>query len=130
MPTQDKKILAVMTDLFFSAKIIDIARKFAMPVKFVKDKESLLEELKTKPSVVIFDLNYEAIDPVSMIREIKTNPETKRISTIAFVAHVQNELKMSAQESGCDMVMARSVFAQNLPTILKRHATIETASRN
>jgi hypothetical protein len=36
---------------------------------------------------------------------------------------VQTELKLEAQESGCDMVVARSVFAQNLPVILKRHAT-------
>lgn len=119
-----------MTDLFFSVKINDTAKKFGMTVKFVKDKETIEEELKAKPSVVIFDLNYEAVDPVSLIRQIKSNPETKRISTIGFVSHVQTDLKMAAQESGCDMVVARSVFAQNLPTILKRHATIETAPRN
>lgn len=130
MPHSEKKVLAVMTDLFFSVKINDTAKKFGMTVKFVKDKETIEEELKAKPSVVIFDLNYEAVDPVGLIRQIKSNPETKRISTIGFVSHVQTDLKMAAQESGCDMVVARSVFAQNLPTILKRHATIETAPRN
>jgi hypothetical protein len=42
---------------------------------------------------------------------------------------VQTELKLQAQQSGCDMVVARSVFAQNLPDILKRHATISVFSR-
>jgi CheY-like chemotaxis protein len=130
MPVQEKRILAVMTDLFFSVKINDIAKKLGMSVEFLKDKETVLEKVKAKPAVVIFDLNYEAVDPIGIIRLIKADPATKRVSTIGFVSHVQTELKLTAQESGCDMVVARSVFASNLPTILKRHATIEVISRN
>ncbi|HXE64458.1 MAG TPA: hypothetical protein VN519_13020 [Bryobacteraceae bacterium] len=111
-----------MTDLFFSAKIHDMAKKFGMTVEFVKDRDTVLERVKEKPSVVIFDLNYEAADPLGLIRTIKSDPETKRVSTISFVSHVQTDLKLQAQEAGCDMVVARSVFAQNLPAILKRHA--------
>ncbi len=129
MPVPEKKILAVMTDLFFSVKIIDIAKKLGMSVEFLKDQESVLEKVKLKPAVVIFDLNYDAADP-EQIRRIKADPATKRTSTIGFVAHVQTDLKMTAQDSGCDMVVARSVFASNLPAILKRHATIEVANRN
>jgi CheY-like chemotaxis protein len=130
MPLQDKKILAVMTDLFFSAKILDIAKKLGMTVEFVKDKETVLEKIKAKPALVIFDLNNDAADPIGIIRLMKGDPATKRISTIGFVSHVQTDLKLSAQDSGCDMVVARSVFAQNLPMILKRHATIEVTHRS
>jgi len=112
-----------MTDLFFSAKIMDTARKFGMVVEFVKDKSVVLDKVKEKPSLVIFDLNCDAAEPLELIRAIKADPATRRVSTIGFVSHVQTELKLSAQEIGCDMVVARSVFAQNLPMILKRHAT-------
>jgi len=125
MPVSEKKILAVMTDLFFAAKINDIAKKLGMSVEFLKDRDTVLEKVKAKPAVVIFDLNYEALDPVAVIKAIKADATTKRVSTIGFVSHVQTELKLSAQDAGCDMVVARSVFASNLPTILKRHATIE-----
>jgi CheY-like chemotaxis protein len=125
MPVSEKKILAVMTDLFFAAKINDIAKKLGMSVEFLKDKDAVLEKVKAKPAVVIFDLNYEALDPVAVIKAIKADPATKRVSTIGFVSHVQTELKLRAQDAGCDMVVARSVFATNLPMILKRHATIE-----
>jgi hypothetical protein len=37
---------------------------------------------------------------------------------------VQGELKQAAQEAGCDMVMARSAFSQNLQQILKRHSGV------
>jgi PleD family two-component response regulator len=124
MPGQDKKVLAVMTDLFFSVKINDIAKKLGMHVEFIKEKDAVLDKVKQKPSVVIFDLNYEAADPVELIRAIKASAELKRISIIGFVSHVQTDLKKRAQESGCDMVVARSVFAQNLPMILKRHASV------
>ncbi|MDE3196862.1 MAG: response regulator [Acidobacteriota bacterium] len=130
MPIQEKRIIAVMTDLFFSVKISDIAKRFGMPVEFVKDKATALEKIKAKPSVVIFDLNCDAAEPIELIKAIKGDPETKRVSTIGFVSHVQTDLKMLAQQSGCDMVVARSVFAQNLPDILKRHATITVAARN
>jgi CheY-like chemotaxis protein len=127
MPVQPRKILAVMTDLFFSVKIHDIAKKLGMSVEFLKDKPAVLEKVKEKPALVIFDLNCDAAEPLSTIRAIKGDPETKRISTIGFVSHVQTELKLEAQDSGCDMVVARSVFAQNLPVILKRHATAPQA---
>jgi len=130
MPLSEKKILAVMTDLFFASKINDIAKKLGMSVEFLKDKDAVLEKVKAKPAVVIFDLNYDALDPVSVIKVIKADPATKRVSTIGFVSHVQTELKLRAQDAGCDMVVARSVFATNLPMILKRHATIEVANRS
>ena len=104
-----------MTDLFFSVKIHDMAKKLGMSVEFLKDKPAVLEKVKEKPALVIFDLNCDAAEPLSIIRAMKADPETKRVSTIGFVSHVQTELKLEAQESGCDMVVARSVFAQNLP---------------
>ncbi|HWD99008.1 MAG TPA: hypothetical protein VG345_08230, partial [Bryobacteraceae bacterium] len=63
-----------MTDLYFLVKINDMAKKFGMVVETVKDKETALEKVKSKPSVVIFDLNYEAADPIAIIQAIKADP--------------------------------------------------------
>src|SRR5580704_5366199 len=101
MPVHPRKILAVMTDLFFSAKIHDMAKKLGMSVEFLKDKAVVLEKVKEKPSLVIFDLNCDAAEPLEIIRTMKNDPATKRVSTIGFVSHVQTDLKMQAQESGC-----------------------------
>jgi len=53
----------------------------------------------------------------------KAKAETKGISLIGYLSHIQVELKQQAQEAGCDMVLARSAFSQNLPLIFKRHST-------
>ena len=115
------KLLAVMSDLFFAVKINDAAKKLGLTAEFVKDKALALEKAKSKPPLIILDLNCDSADPLGLIAAIKADPETKGIAMIGFVSHVQVDLKQKAQEAGCDTVVARSVFAQNLPTILESH---------
>ena len=123
-------ILAVMADLLFSVKIIDVAKKLGLKVEFVKDEATALGKFRLRPEVVIFDLNYAAANPIGLIWRIKGDPETKLIDTVGFVSHVQIDLKREAQEAGCDVVVARSAFARKLPDILARYAGDETATRN
>ena len=103
-------------------KLTDAAKRSGMAIKFVKESETILEKAKTKPSVIIFDLNFEAVDPLATIAKLKGNAETKGISLIGYLSHLQGELKIQAQEAGCDMVLARSAFSQNMPVIFKRHS--------
>ena len=79
---------------------------------------------KAKPNVIIFDLNFEDAQPLELIAKLKASAEFKGVSLIGYLSHVQGELKQAAQEAGCDMVMARSAFSQNLQQILKRHSGV------
>lgn len=119
----NKKALAVLEDLFFTVKINESAKRAGLPIEFVKSEKDVLEKAKEKPPLIIVDLNYSGIDPIGLIGKLKKNKETQGISLIGYVSHVQGELKQKAQEAGCDMVLARSAFSQNLPQILKRHAS-------
>jgi CheY-like chemotaxis protein len=121
---EPKKVLAVVSDLFFSVKLTEAAKRSGLALEFVKDPHEVLEKAKIKPSLIVFDLNFEAVGPLDVIRSLKGNPHTKGISLIGYLSHVQGELKHQAQEAGCDMVMARSAFSQNLPQIFKRHSGI------
>jgi len=126
MPTdlQRKKALALVSDLFFSVKIADAAKKAGMTVEMLKDPADVLAKAKDKPSVVIVDLNFESAHPLDLIAKLKAGAEYKGISLLGFVSHVQGELKQAAQDAGCDLVMPRSTFSQNLPQILKRHSGV------
>jgi len=112
-----------MSDLFFSVKINDAAKKLGMTAEFVKDNTLAFEKAKLNPPLIILDLNCDAADPVDLIAKIKADPGTAGIPIVGFVSHVQTELKQRAQDIGCDTVVARSAFAQNLPAILKRYLT-------
>jgi PleD family two-component response regulator len=121
---EPKRVLAVVTDLFFSVKLIDAAKRNGLALEFVKDGKEVIEKAKGRPSLIIFDLNFEAVQPLKLITKLKGSSETKPINLIGYLSHVQGELKLKAQEAGCDMVMARSAFSQNLPLIFKRHSGI------
>lgn len=117
-----KKALAVVEDLMFTVKINDAARKAGLDVEFIKSEEDVVAKAKEKPTLIILDLNCAAVDPLKIIGELKGNGDSKRISLIGYLSHVQGDLKKQAHDAGCDIVMTRSAFSQNLPIILKRHA--------
>ncbi|MFN3325658.1 MAG: response regulator [Bryobacteraceae bacterium] len=122
MQSDRKKILAVVEDLFFTVKISDAAKRAGLDVEFVKSDKDVLERAKSMPILIIMDLNCTSVQPLKLVSKLKGSSDLKQISLLGFVSHVQGELKQKAHESGCDMVMARSAFSQNLPLILKRHA--------
>jgi CheY-like chemotaxis protein len=119
-----KRVVAVVNDLFFSVKLTEAAKRSGLALEFAKEGQQVLEKAGEHPSLIIFDLNFEAVQPLQLITKLKGAPETKSISLIGYLSHIQAELKQQAQEAGCDMVMARSAFSQNLPQIFKRHSGI------
>jgi CheY-like chemotaxis protein len=119
-----KKILAAVDDLLFTVKINDAAKRAGLNVDFVKSDKDVLEKAQDRPAVIILDLNCQAVNPLELISTLKGDSDLKNISLIAYLSHVQGELKRQAHDAGCDIVMARSAFSQNLAQILKRHAGV------
>jgi CheY-like chemotaxis protein len=122
MTTEKKKIVAVLSDLMFTVKIQEAAKRAGLDVVFVSSQEDALEQAKRNPAVMIVDLNATGLDTLGIIEELKQDAQTSKISLLGYVSHVQADLKQAAQQKGCDMVIARSAFSQNLPTILRRYA--------
>ncbi len=125
--TSSKPIFAFVDDLFFMAKIQETARKLNVKVNFVKSDKEVLESVaagEEKPSLIMIDLNHHTVKPLTIIPKLKSKLK-KETNIIGFLSHLQGELKVKAQEAGCDMVLPRSAFSQNLPQLLRRHATSE-----
>ena len=123
MPNHEpKRVVAVVSDLFFSVKLAEAAKRAGLALEFVKEPKEVLDRAVAKPSLIVFDLNFEAVHPLKLIARLKANVETRSISVIGYLSHVQAELKQQAQETGCDMVLARSAFSQNMLQIFRRHA--------
>jgi hypothetical protein len=134
LPVRDdanSRIFAFVDDLFFQAKIQETARKLNVKVEFVKNEKDLSDRVQQngeeKPSLIIFDLNNVNAKPLILIPKLKTKLK-KGTSIIGFLSHVQGDLKQKAHEVGCDMVLPRSAFSQNLPQLLRRHGAPEEES--
>jgi CheY-like chemotaxis protein len=125
-PESPTRIVCFIDDLFFLAKIQETARKLGIKVEFAKAEKETLDRLtredEQKPSLIIFDLNNANAKPLTTIPKLK-NKLKKQTSIVGFLSHLQGDLKMKAQEAGCDMVVPRSAFSQNLPALLRRHAS-------
>lgn len=114
-------------DLFFLAKIQETAKKLGIKVGFVKnenEKETLAKFVDApegeRPSLIVFDLNNVSAKPLTLIPKLKSKLK-KGTSIIGFLSHLQGDLKSKAVEAGCDTVMPRSAFSQNLPNLMRRH---------
>src|SRR6202167_664908 len=122
------RVFAFVEDLFFLRKIQDTGRKMNVKVEFVKNEKELAEKMKSNrvehPSLSIFDLNNANAKPLTLIPKLKSKLK-KGTSIIGFLSHVQGDLKQKAHEVGCDMVLPRSAFSQNLPNLLRRHGAPE-----
>jgi len=122
------RIFAFIEDLFFVTKIQDTARKLNVKVEFMKTDSELLERVEQQggeaPSLIVFDLNNVNAKPLQAIPKLRAKFK-RGTSIVGFVSHVQGDLKLKAQEAGCDTVLPRSAFSANLPQLLRRHAADE-----
>jgi len=126
------RIFAFVEDLFFVAKIQEISRKLNVKVEFVKTDKDIADKTEgteEKPSLIIVDLNSNGIKPLPVITKMRAKYK-KSTSIVGFVSHVQGDLKVKAQEAGCDVVMPRSAFSQNLASILRRHGADDEIEDN
>jgi hypothetical protein len=112
-------------DLFFLAKIQETAKKLGIKVGFLKNEKDTIAKIVDapegeRPSLIVFDLNNTNAKPLTLIPKLKAKLK-KSTSIIGFLSHLQGDLKVKAVEAGCDMVMPRSAFSQNLPSLMRRH---------
>ena len=111
-------------ELFFQAKIQETAKKLGVKVAFIKNDKDALTELtdgeENKPALIVFDLNNANAKPLTLIPKLKAKLK-RSASIVGFLSHLQGDLKAKAVEAGCDVVMPRAAFSQNLPNLLRRY---------
>ena len=116
------RILAAVSDLFFVGKITAAAKRVGVPVEFVRGELDVLQKTESSPALLILDLNDARLNPIFLIAKLKADPLRKDVRVIGFLSHVQEELKREADKAGCDLVLPRSVFSQNLDDLLRQRS--------
>jgi hypothetical protein len=128
------KIFFFIEDLFFIAKIQETARKLGVKVAFVKNEKEAVAALtagaeEDRPGLIVFDLNNANAKPLTLIPKLKAKLK-RSTSIVGFLSHLQGDLKAKAVEAGCDTVMPRAAFSQNLPNLLRRYGMEEEEEPN
>ena len=105
-----------MDDVFFMAKVKSAASLAGMGIEFAGDYDGAMARLASGPTLVVVDLISSKTDPLRLIETIKKDGGPP---IVAFLPHVQTELRQQAQALGADHVWARSVLAEKLLAILR-----------
>lgn len=108
-------VLAVMDDLIFGVKILEAARRVGEPLEFVATAALALAKAGRPGTRVILDLNLRGVDTVDLIRQLKA----AGVPVIAYVAHVQVDLRRAAEDAGADQVLARSSFVTKIDQLVQ-----------
>ena len=118
------KVVAVLDDLLFGAKIAETARQVGVELELLRAADFSASRLSSgQPVLIIFDLHAASANAVELIRQLKNDPALGRIPVVSFASHVQAELHHAAEQAGCDQVMPRSKFSATLPELLRRYLT-------
>jgi DNA-binding NarL/FixJ family response regulator len=109
------RVVALMDDLFFQMKLAETAKHLGVEVKVAANPDALNGLLEPAPKLAIVDLNARS-QPLIAVERLRTANKNLRI--VGFLSHVQRDLAAQAQSAGCDEVLPRSAFTQNLAAIL------------
>lgn len=109
-------IVAIIDDLFFLVQVQDMAKRAGVPIRSANTVEAALAHPAT---LAIVDLNARQ----SPVQDIIAALKTAAVPTVAFVAHVQTDLKQQALDAGVDRVVARSAFARVMPELIAQQTS-------
>lgn len=112
-------ILALVSDLFFDAKITATGKAVGVDVVAVRTTDAAAAKLADAVGLIV-DLSLPIGDPIEFVRTVNAAHPSLRI--VAFLPHVEADRRRLAKEAGAHEVLPRSKFAETLGEILCRLA--------
>ena len=114
------KIAAAIHDMMFSSKVNAAAKGNGHTVTWLPRGTPIAAWVtEQKPDVLLIDLGAVKNDPVAAIRALKSAEATKGILVIGYIGHEQDDTITQAKEAGCDRVLSKGAFSNQLPELLK-----------
>jgi CheY-like chemotaxis protein len=95
--------------------VAETAKHLGVELKVATNNDAFLALLESAPKLIIIDLNARS-QPLQALEHLRARENGVRV--VAFLSHVQTELAAQARAAGCDDVLARSSFTQNIASIL------------
>jgi CheY-like chemotaxis protein len=110
--------LLLCDDMMFISRVTGTARALGLTVKPAGSMEALKTSLgQQTPSCVLVDLAHPELKLAEFLEVLRTtcNPMPR---VVAYGSHVDTATLRAAREAGCDPVLPRSKFVEELPHAL------------
>lgn len=110
--------LLLCDDLMFASRITGEARAQGLTVKPARTLDQLLTLARQEsPSCILLDLSFTGLELSDLFQRLaEVCPSLPRV--VAYGSHVDAERLKAARSAGCDPVLPRSKFVDELPKAL------------
>jgi DNA-binding NarL/FixJ family response regulator len=110
--------LLLSDDLIFTSRVTGTARALGRSVRAARTAAALLDMARqAPPRCVIVDLHNPGLDLAALLAGLAAvGPARPRV--VAYGSHVEAALLHAARVAGCDLVLPRSRFVEELPAAL------------
>ncbi len=107
--------LLLSDDLIFTSRVVGTARSLGLEVRSARSAEALLTLARQHPpACVLVDLANPGLSLSDLLRGLgEACPLRPRV--VAYGSHVDAAGLRAAREAGCDLVLPRSKFVEDLP---------------
>jgi CheY-like chemotaxis protein len=116
------RVLALSADLLFGSQLQGALTAAGYEVELIGAAERLRERLAEpgRPSadVLLVDLTDADLDGVAVVAALREDGRLAATRTLGFYAHVEPAVRERAQRAGFDLVVPRSRFAREGPSLV------------
>ncbi len=104
--------LLLSDDLMFISRIVGTARSLGLEMKSARAPAPLLALAAAQPpTCVLLDLQNPGLDIVAVVHSLK---EIGKVTIVGYGSHVDAATLKAARDAGCDVVLPRSKFVEDL----------------
>src|ERR1700733_6064276 len=104
-------------DLLFASRITGAAKAQGLDLNCARSLPELANLLKSQsPACVLIDLHHPGLSVAGLIESLPAS----RPYVVGFGSHVDSATLKAAREAGCDLVLPRSKFVEDLAANLPR----------
>ena len=102
-------------DLIFTSRVTGTGRDLGLAVQSARTEPALRELFaRIKPACLILDLSNPGLEIANLMDWLQQTGE-KRPCVVAYGSHVDTATLKAARAAGCDEVLTRSQFVEDLP---------------
>ena len=113
-------ILAVIPELMFQSRVREQARVLNFQIYVADTMDEAASGLDALPDLVVVDLHGTGLDTSLLISQAKS----RGIAVLAFGKHTEAGVLREARDAGCDAVVVRSKFIEEMAELLREHAQL------
>ncbi len=111
------RAILLSDDLLFRSRITGTADALGLTVHTARTTDDLLRQAEAlRPTCVLIDLHHPGLTIADAVRALKAMGPVR---VIAYGSHVEAATLRAAREAGCDRVLPRSQFVEEMPDRLQ-----------